>query len=83
MVAGFGAMGGIMEMIVIGYLISSAQCDFNMTDEDKGLLGAITYIGEPVNVFGIFEIIVSKFMSPYSSNQNYQEGVGKQWSPKP
>ena len=45
-VAGLGAMGAVMEMYVVGYLITATQCEFATTDSDKGLLGAVTFIGK-------------------------------------
>ncbi|XP_034250429.1 synaptic vesicle glycoprotein 2B-like isoform X2 [Thrips palmi] len=45
LVCGLAIMGAIMEMIDIGYVLPAAECDLKLTQKDKGVLGAITYIG--------------------------------------
>ncbi|KAK3921671.1 Synaptic vesicle glycoprotein 2A, partial [Frankliniella fusca] len=45
LVSGVSIMAAIMEMIDIGYVLSAASCDLDMTQGNKGTLGAITYIG--------------------------------------
>ncbi len=45
LVCGLSIMAAIMEMIDIGYVLPAAMCDLELTQADKGLLGAITYIG--------------------------------------
>lgn len=52
LVCGLAIMGAIMEMIDIGYVLPAAECDLKLTQQDKGVLGAITYIGTYVNVTG-------------------------------
>ncbi|KAJ1529393.1 hypothetical protein ONE63_006176 [Megalurothrips usitatus] len=45
LVCGLAIMGAIIEMIDIGYVLSAAECDLQLSQSDKGVLGAITYIG--------------------------------------
>jgi len=45
-VCGLGIMGEMLEKMLAGYLIASVQCDFKVTDQDKGLLGSMSYIGK-------------------------------------
>lgn len=45
LVCGLAIMGAIMEMIDIGYVLPAAECDLQLSQQDKGVLGAITYIG--------------------------------------
>ncbi|XP_034248336.1 synaptic vesicle glycoprotein 2B-like isoform X2 [Thrips palmi] len=35
----------ICELLGVGYLLPAAQCDLEMTDADKGLLGSMAFIG--------------------------------------
>ncbi|XP_063226477.1 synaptic vesicle glycoprotein 2B-like isoform X2 [Bacillus rossius redtenbacheri] len=35
----------IVELLCVSYLMPAADCDFQMTSEDKGLLSAVCYIG--------------------------------------
>jgi len=36
----------ICELLGIGYLLPAAACDLRMNDSDKGVLGAIAFIGK-------------------------------------
>lgn len=45
LVSGVSIMAAIMEMIDVGYVLPAAECDLGISQADKGVLGAITYIG--------------------------------------
>ncbi|XP_052125819.1 synaptic vesicle glycoprotein 2A-like isoform X1 [Frankliniella occidentalis] len=45
LVSGCLVMAGVLETVVVGYLLPSATLELGMSDQDKGLLAAASYAG--------------------------------------
>lgn len=41
----------VNQLIGMTFIITVAQCDLDMTTDDKGLLGSVTFIGVMIPVF--------------------------------
>lgn len=46
----------VNQLIGMTFIITVAQCDLDMTTDDKGLLGSVTFIGVMIPVFILFNI---------------------------
>nr|CAD7578656.1 unnamed protein product [Timema californicum] len=44
-VCGIGQIALVFELYLSSYLLPAAQCDFQMTAQEKGLLNSISYAG--------------------------------------